>query len=198
MIMSTTQPIEINKKEGPLGFTYECYKDMLDNNIIFAYRGIVTSDLVTNVLEIMEERLEEEGQSKKFSKKVFNVMVECLTNVYVDEDKLFKEGYDPSALLLVARGSNAYKVTTGNYIPTKGVNGLKVMIDRINSMDKEELKTYYQEILCMEEPDMNGLTNLAIIDLARKSKNKLTYTFKYENNKYTFFTLESQISKSGA
>lgn len=195
--MNTTQPIITETKvEGPLGFTYECYKDMYDNNIIFAYRGIVTSDLVTNVLEIMEERLEEDGQSKKLSKKVFNVMVECLTNVYVDEDKLFHEGYDPSALLLVARVNTAYRVTTGNYIPTNTVNSLKVMIDKINSMDKEELKIYYQEILCMEEPDANGLTNLAIIDLARKSKNKLVYQFKYENNSYTFFTLESHISKS--
>lgn len=177
-------------------YTYECYKDMFDNNIIFSYRGIVTSDLVTNVLDIMEERLEEDGQSKKLSKKVFNVMVECLTNVYVDEDRLFHEGYDPSALLLVSRENNAYKVTTGNYIPTRSVKDLKLMIDRINSMEKEELKTYYQEILCMEEPDANGLTNLAIIDLARKSRNKLVYQFKYENNNYTFFTLESQISKS--
>jgi hypothetical protein len=195
--MSTTVAnVERKEVSGPLGFTYECYKDMYDNNIIFAYRGIVTSDLVTNVLEIMEERLEEDGQSKRLSKKVFNVMVECLTNVYVDEERIFRDNYDPSALLFVTRVNNAYRVTTGNYIPTASVSDLKTMIDRINGMDKDELKVYYQEVLCMEEPDANGLTNLAIIDLARKSKNKLVYQFKYENNRYTFFTLESQISKS--
>jgi len=75
------------------------------------------------------------------------------------------------------------------------VKGLKRMIDKINSMDHDELKVYYQEILCLEEPATHGLTNLAIVDLARKSKNKLIYQFKFENESFTFFTLESQISR---
>jgi hypothetical protein len=168
---------------------------MYENNIIFGYRGLVTSDLVTSVLDIMEERLEEDGQSKKLSKKVFNVMVECLTNVYVDEDaKSMPEGYDPQALLLVKRVNNSYRVVTGNQIETSQVGLLKKMIDRINNMGYDELKSYYQEVLGLEEPVTTGLTNLAIIDLARKSKNKLMYNFKYESKYFTFFTLESEIS----
>ena len=111
-----------NVSSGPLLTVYETYKDMYENNIIFGYRGLVTSDKVTSVLDIMEERLEEDGQSKKLSKKVFNVMVECLTNVYVDEDaKPMPEGYDPQALLLVKRVNNSYRVVTGNQIETSQV-----------------------------------------------------------------------------
>lgn len=184
-----------NVSSGPLLTVYETYKDMYENNIIFGYRGLVTSDLVTSVLDIMEERLEEDGQSKKLSKKVFNVMVECLTNVYVDEEaKEMPEGYDPQALLLVKRVNNSYRVVTGNQIQTALVGDLKKMIDRINNMGYEELKSYYQEVLGLEEPVTTGLTNLAIIDLARKSKNKLMYNFKYESKFFTFFTLESEIS----
>lgn len=184
-----------NVVSGPLLTVYETYKDMYENNIIFGYRGLVTSDLVTSVLDIMEERLEEDGQSKKLSKKVFNVMVECLTNVYVDEDKgPQQEGYDPQALLLVKRVNNSYRVITGNQIQTADVGELKQMIDRINNMGHEELKSYYQEVLGLEEPISTGLTNLAIVDLARKSKNKLIYNFKYESKHFTFFTLESEIS----
>lgn len=179
---------------GPLQMVYQTYKDMYDNNIIFGYRGLVTSDLVTSVLDIMEERLEEDGQSKKLSKKVFNVMVECMTNVYADEEKTQQEGYDSQALLLVKRVNNSYRVVTGNQVTTNSVTELKNMIDRINNMNYDELKTYYQEILGLEEPITTGLTSLAIIDLARKSKNKLTYNFKYENKFFTFFTLESEIS----
>lgn len=187
--------------QRPLGFMYPFYKDMFDNNIIFSYRGVVTSDLVTNVLEIMEERMEGQGQSRKLTKKVFNVMVECLTNVYVDEDKARAERardvfYDPSALLMVKRVNDAYRVTTGNLVPTHSVNAIKKMIDKINNMDHDELKNYYQEVLCMEETNSQGLSHLAIIDLARKSRNKLMYSFKFESDAFTFFSLESEISKS--
>jgi hypothetical protein len=191
--MNTTDELS-GTQFGPLPITYSMYKDMYDNDIIFGYRGVVTSDLVTNVLDIMGERLEEDGQSKKLSKKVFNIMVECLTNVYVDEVKRTEMGYDPSALLIVKRMNRNYRVITGNQILTKDVGDLKSMIDKINRMTYDELKAYYQEVLCLEEPTATGLTSLAIIDLARKSKNKLNYNFKFESEHYSFFSLESEIS----
>lgn len=195
--MSATESNVTGKKyaSGPLAITYPTYKDMNDNNIIFGYRGIVTSDLVTNVLDIMGERLEGDGQSKKLSKKVFNVMVECLTNVYVDENgKPDWEGYDPSALLLVKKIAKSYRVTTGNLVQTQNVKQLKKMIDDINEMSHEELKAYYQQMLSAEESKSLGLTNLGIVDLARKSKNQLVYNFKFESERYTLFTLELEIS----
>lgn len=180
---------------GPLVNTYPTYREMTNNNIIFTYRGIVTSDLVTHVLEIMEEKLEEDQQSRKLSKKVYNVMVECLTNIYSDEEAPADPEFDPTAILLVRRDDETYSVSTGHYIENATVHGLKNMLDKINAMDLEGLKELYQEVLRTEDPAATGLTNLAIIDLARKSKHKLNYEFKYISRNYTFFTLESRISR---
>jgi hypothetical protein len=191
--MKLAEKISTGQTGTPLHSTYPIYKDMFDNNVIFSYRGLVTSDLVTSVLGIMEERMEEEKQSRKMSKKVFNVMVECLTNVYLDELKT-SLGYDPSALLLIKRVAGLYIVTTGSYIPTASISDLKKFIDKINGMDVNELKALYQELLAQGEPVSSGLTRLGIIDLARKSRNRLIYQFKYENEHYSFFTLESQIN----
>jgi hypothetical protein len=181
---------------GPLGYGYPAYKDMYDNNVIFVYKGLVTSDLVTHVLEIMGERLEEERTSRKLSKKVFNVMVECLTNVYTaDDPNAHRAKFDPAAVLLVKKDEDSYCVTTGHYIYNERVAELKFILDRINSMTHEELKSYYQEVLSAEDPAATGLTDLAIVDLSRKSKHKLLYTFKYITSDYSFFSLESRISK---
>jgi hypothetical protein len=182
-------------EESPLQFSYPCYKDMFDNNIIFAYRGIVTSDLVTHVLEIMEERLEEDGQTRKLSRKVSNVMVECLTNVYVDEVNVGDSGYDPTAMLLVKKVNKSYSVVTGSYLPNNKVSLVKRLLDRINDMNSEELRMYYQQTLTAEDPSTVGMSMLGVIDLARKSKHKLEYQFKFENENYTYFTLEARISK---
>ncbi|MCS7086194.1 MAG: SiaB family protein kinase [Bacteroidia bacterium] len=191
--MKLAEKISTGQVGSPLHNTYPIYKDMYDNNVIFSYRGLVTSDLVTSVLGIMEERLEEDRQNRRMSKKVFNVMVECLTNVYLDEMKS-NTGYDPSALLLIKRVAGLYIVTTGSYIPTASIGELKKFIDRVNGMDAVELKALYQELLSEESPMASGLTRLGIIDLARKSKNRLIYQFKYENEHYSFFTLESHIN----
>jgi len=191
--VESVQEQQTDRRE--LSFTYPYYKDMSDNNIIFSYKGLVNSDLVTHVLEIMEDRLEDDRQNRKLSKKVFNVMVECLTNVYADDDKKTgKSAFDPTAILTVRKLDDTYCVTTGSYIQHNAVHKIKKLIDKINKMTVEELKVYYQEVLLREDPSLTGLTGLGIIDLARKSRNKLEYTFNYANENYTFFSLEARIS----
>jgi hypothetical protein len=189
----TAEAGQLEQRE--LTFSYPCYKDMADNNIIFAFRGKVNSDLVTHVLEMMGDKLEDENESRKVSKKLGNVMVECLTNVYSDDDPNQMElGYDPTALLLVKKITNTYSVITGSYVPTRRVFEIKSMLDRINNMGTEELKHYYKEKLEEADVNQNGLTMLGMIDLARKSKHNLIYHFKHEAGHYTYFMLEARIS----
>lgn len=184
---------------GPLSSTYPTYKDMYDNNVIYAYKGIVTSDLVTHVLSIMEERLEEVEtapiESNKLSKKVFNVMVESMNNLYADEVELAKDAYDPTAMLLVKQMGKHYTIITGSQIPKKKVGPIKQLVDRINRMSAAELKSFYQETLDQGQDD-TGVTLLGILDLARKSKNELGYAFKYLNPEYSFFSLEARITQN--
>jgi hypothetical protein len=169
---------------------------MYDNNIIFVYKGVVTSDLVTHVLDMMGERLEEDKQTKKLSKKFFNVMVECLTNVYVDEQDSTRVNLDPTAVLMVKREEGAYCVTTGHFIYNERVSELKKLLDKVNKMEHTELKAYYQELLRSQENNTNANTLLAMVDLTRKSRHKLVYQFKYVTSEYTFFSLEARISNN--
>ncbi|MDX2061933.1 MAG: SiaB family protein kinase [Bacteroidia bacterium] len=193
--MNDTPAVPHTSDERQLSFTYPTFKDMQDNNVIFVYKGIVNSDLVTHVLEMMSEKMEEDKQDRRLSKKVFNVMVECLTGAYTDEALEGKEGYDPTTVLLVKRDDTAYVVATGYYIHNPKVQTIKHMLDRINGMSIEEMKEFYQEVISREDPGATGFTDLAIIDLARKSKHKLQYQFKYISPEFTFFSLESRISQ---
>jgi hypothetical protein len=175
--------------------TYPIYKDMLDNNIVYAYRGIVSADLVAHVLTIMDDAIDGENQSKKLSKKVSNIMVECMTTVYVDEDQMKNTNYDPSAMLLVKKMMNSYAIVTGRFIPNRQVHIIKQLVDELNQLDHTQVKAYYQDKLAKEPTDQTGITSLGIIDLARKSRNPLSYFFKYVNQDYTFFSLEAKISR---
>jgi Family of unknown function (DUF6272) len=193
--MSDSPAVPSLNEERMLTFTYPTFKDMQDNNVIFVYKGVVNSDLVTHVLEMMSEKMEEDGQDKRLSKKVFNVMVECLTGAYTDEALEGKAGYDPTTVLLVKREDATYVVATGHYIHNPKVQGIKLMLDKINNMTVEEMKDFYQTVITREDPAATGFTDLAIIDLARKSKHKLQYQFKYISPEFTFFSLESRISQ---
>lgn len=177
--------------------TYSYFKNMRENKIIFVYQGEVTADLVSSILHMMENKLEGEGEDKRVKKKVFNVMVECLQNVYhhLDTIEISEDTYDKSALLMIGKEEEYYFVITGNHILNERVPELKARLEKVNSLDKEGLKNLYQEILANEELSEKGTAGLGMIDIARKSGQKLGYDFYPVNEKYTFFSLEAKVKR---
>ena len=51
---------------------YDLYQTMERENILLSFKGVVTSDLLTSVLSIMESKMDYMDESPKTKKKVFN------------------------------------------------------------------------------------------------------------------------------
>ena len=66
-------------------------------------------------------------------------------------------------------------------------------IDKINSMSKEELKDMYKFILNHQRLSEKGGGGLGLVDIARKTGNRLDYTFEKYNDTYYFFNLDVYI-----
>jgi hypothetical protein len=170
------------------------------NNIIFVYQGEVTADLVSSILHMMENKLDGDGEDKRVKKKVFNVMVECLQNVYHHLDSLQVSNVegeinDRTALLMIGKEEKDYYVITGNHIYNSRIEFIRQRLEKVNNSDKEELKQLYQSILNEGELSEKGTAGLGMIDIARKSGQKLGYDFHPVNEKYSFFSLEAKIAR---
>ena len=74
---------------------------------------------------------------------------------------------------MIGKIENEYSIITGNYILSANVEALKSKLDRINLMSKDELKEYYKEILNNDTFSEKGGGGLGMIDIARKSGQKL-------------------------
>jgi hypothetical protein len=180
--------------------TYSYYKNMQLNNIIFVYQGEVTAELVSSILQMMENKLDGDGEDKKIKKKVFNVMVECLQNVYHHLDTLEvniseSDINDRTALLMIGKEDSDYYVITGNHILNNRIQALKSRLEKVNSCDKNELKSLYQSILNDGEMSEKGTAGLGMIDIARKSGQKLGYEFHPISDTYSFFSLEAKVAR---
>lgn len=178
---------------------FEFYNQMERNKIMLSFKGDVTSELLTSILQIMENKLENIQEEPKIKKKVYNVLVECLQNLYhhldVSPDSDEEESrVAKSAIFMIGKHENEYNIITGNYILTDNVQSLKSKLDKVNSMDKEQLKDFYKQILSEGEFSSKGGGGLGMIDIARKSGQKLNYNFKLIDNTYSFFSLNIKIS----
>lgn len=178
---------------------FEFYNQMERNKIMLSFKGDVTSELLTSILQIIENKLENMKEDPKIKKKVYNVLVECLQNLYhhldvspnsdEEESRVAK-----SAIFMIGKNDTEYNIITGNYILTDNIQSLKFKLDKVNSMDKEQLKEYYKQILSEGEFSSKGGGGLGMIDIARKSGQKLNYNFKTIDNTYSFFSLNIKIS----
>src|SRR5882724_2821195 len=97
-------------------------------------------------------------------------------------------------MFLICRDKdNRYRIVTGNHMLNSNMEKLKNRIDEINAMTKEELKTHYLESLKSTELSAKGGAGLGMIDIARKSGNKLEYRFDPLNDRISFFSLMISI-----
>lgn len=175
---------------------FDIYDKMERNNILLSFKGEITSDLLTSILQIMENKMENMQEDVKTRKKVYNVLVECLQNLYHHMDEISETEDDKvkSAIFTIGKMNNKYTIITGNYIGNENIQGLKNRIDDVNALSKDELKDYYKKVLNNGEMSLKGGGGLGMIDIARKTGEKLEYNFLEIDNKVSFFTLNIKIS----
>ena len=172
----------------------EYYSKLNGGDVLMAFKGSISSELISNVLEVVESRMDEYSESSKIRKKVYNVLVESLQNLYhhieVLPDKMQEEFDDKFGILVVSRQDDKYKITTGNFIGQEKVDVLRNKIDKINSMSRDELKDMYKFILNHQRLSEKGGGGLGLVDIARKTGNRLDYTFEKYDDAYYFFNLD--------
>ncbi len=174
---------------------YNRFRTMMDNHIVLSFKGEITSDIITMILQIMELKMDEVQEKGAVKKKIFNILVECMQNLYHHSEAIDDDLHTKSAMLELKFDDEFYYITTGNYIKMEGVAKLKDRIIRVNSLSKDELRQYYREILDNNQISNKGGADLGMIDMARKSGEKLDYEFVDVNADFAFFGLKVKVSK---
>ncbi|MFK8044965.1 MAG: SiaB family protein kinase [Crocinitomicaceae bacterium] len=178
---------------------YDIFEKLDERNILLSFKGMITPDLLTTILQIMESKLDSYDEKPKIKKKVFNILVECLQNLYhhIDKDIVVDETTkrERAALLMIARKESQYQIMTGNYMETSDVESLREKLDFVNSMNKDDLKAYYKEVLNDGNRTAKGTAGLGMVDIARKSGRKLGYHFLEISPELSFFSLTVTVSE---
>ncbi len=179
---------------------YDLYNRMESNKVVLSFKGDVTSDLMTSILQIIEQRMKDMNEMPRLRKKVYNVLVECLQNLYHHIDELPSGTVDDvserSAIFMISLNRNGYSITTGNYILTSRIGVFEDKLQNINSLDRDELKQLYKAVLNNEEVSEKGGAGLGMIDIVRKTGKKLNYGFIPLNNDYSFFSLNINVEEN--
>ncbi len=183
-----------------MSFNIENYfSDLSTGNTILYFKGNVDSDVINHVLDTVEDKMVEVSEQSKLRKKVYNVLVESLQNLYHHVDKVPDDFEDQTSerfgLVVVKTVHDGYRIITGNFVHAQNIDKLEEKIKRINRSSHEEIKELYKFILNHQRISAKGGGGLGLVDIARKTGNKLEYAFKVYNSNYSFFYLDILVNE---
>ena len=70
---------------------------------------------------------------------------------------------------------------------------IQALINNVNNKNKSELREMYKNGISKNVLTKKGEASLGLIDIARKSNQKLKYQFKKIDNNTSFFIFQTQI-----
>jgi len=172
--------------------------EICGNDVFFTYDGNIASGHINSILEKVEEKIAEVTDSNKLKRKILNIMVEGLQNLFHHSDDVPEELTDTLGtrygMVIITNTDDGFRLTFANFVSSDKEKYLTEKIEKINSMSEDELKEMYKFILNYQKLSSKGGGGLGLIDMARKSDKKLAYGFYHFNEKYCFYRLDIFVS----
>ena len=186
----------IKDHKESLDFVYDFYVKMKRNKINLAYEGEITHQITKAFTSLTETNMAREEDASSVQEKVFHVMVECLQNISKHSESAPNgSAKDGRGIFMVSKGDTEYNVTTGNIIKNENVEKLRGILENINKLDKDGLNKLYKQQMRDGHISDRGGAGLGFIDIARKTGEKLLYSFLKIDSTNSFFVLTSTISR---
>lgn len=182
-----------------MSFNVESYfSDLSGRNPILYYKGNIDSDLINKVLDTVEEKLISSNEHPRLRKRVYNVLVESLQNLYHHAGSVPAGFEDQTSekfgIVSINKLEDGYRIVTGNFVRKEEAEELEKKIFRINNSSHEEITELYKFILNHQRISVKGGGGLGLVDIAKKTGNKLEYTFADYDEHASFFYLNILVN----
>lgn len=172
---------------------YKIEKMMADEDILLAYRDVITEETVQWLLELTELRLTMHGSGKKIRKRVFNIMVECLQNIVKHADH---SNGNMASILLVSREEDAFCVRSGNMVLNEDVAEFEKRMESVNALAHSELRVAYNDQLEDSDFSEKGGAGLGLLDMYRRSGNPISYFIRPMDDVRSFLSLHIRVANA--
>ena len=176
------------------GVTFKIFNIISAENLNYIYRGNFTKNFTKNIIALAENSFKDENASSDLKRKVYHVMVEGVQNIARHQAKPSQVKDIVFAFFTIKRETGKYLLTTGNLVENNQIENLTQRINRVNNLSKEELKAYHKEVLKSGRISEDGGAGLGLIDIARRSGEKLNFIFNPVSDSLSYFYLQTEIS----
>lgn len=157
--------------------------------VVMSFNGELNDEKINEFSFGVESKMQELGEKKGLIKRIFSILIEALQNMHIHGER--DANGRQNTYVVVAKGPEAYFITFANLIYDTNMPRIKERIEYINTLNKEQLKEYYMQVLTDGEMSKKGGAGLGFITIGMKSKNKMSYQFHPSTDGLSLFALDS-------
>ncbi len=151
----------------------------------FCYRGAFSEQFTSTILDISAGATYR--TSGNVNKKVSFLLVECFQNIIKHGENAELENLEDDGIFTFRIDKDGFIINSINHLKSEETIGLQDWVEKVNSLDSASLKELYLKQLNENELSSKSGAGLGLIELARKSGQKLVYEFESINEKYSRF-----------
>lgn len=181
-----------------LEFVYDLFKELKNHEITLAYEGEMNHQVMLSFTEQVVGKMSMHSEPVNLQNLVYHVLVESLQNIskhaFQNDEKSGKELNH--GVLLVSNNPWLYQVTTGNIIEKDKICDLKDFLEKINSLERNDLDNLYKKQLKEGSLSRKGGAGLGFIDLKRKTGEALDFHFIPISSTHSLFLLTITINRN--
>lgn len=148
------------------------FKAFAEEQMNLLYTGDFTDELTDLLIEVNNNQYSSKDELKKSHRKAAFLIAECFQNIVRHNELSNKDSF-----FHIKNNRNLFSIVSGNSVQNEIIPSLKEQLEQLNQLSSEELKAMYRKTLAEGNFSEKGGAGLGLIEMARKTKNKLNFTF---------------------
>jgi hypothetical protein len=171
---------------------FDYYSITRRDDVLISYKGPVTDIILSEISKDIRDKF---GSNPNISKKLFAVFIELAQNIlYYSSEKIhFADKKDSIGTLLITKMPDHFTFSCGNLVENKFIEELIVGCEKINSLNREELREFKRATRSGPKKDRSKGAGIGLIQVALTSGNPLSVESRKVDDSFSFFSLSVKI-----
>ncbi len=164
------------------------FTELKNDEMSLLYSGNFSDEVTAQVIGLSGAQFDDGSDLNKLQKKTGFLIAECFQNIVRHNESSIENGF-----FLTRNDEGMLHIASGNIVANEAVETLSEKLENLNSLSKDELKQIYVETLKNNQFSEKGGAGLGLIEMARKSRNKLDFEFRDVGNDLSYFYFQMKF-----
>lgn len=156
----------------------------------------MTHAISKELLNFSETTMREAELEQNLHKRVLPHSLNCF-RMWHSTARALRLRSTSASLAMIRRTPASFIITSGNLIRKSDTDYLTQKLDMVNRYDEEGLKKLLKVALMGQDMSKVSTGYMGLLEMARRSGNRLTYKFDDVNDEYAYYTVTVRVRAKG-